>query len=431
MNITTLPELGQRKLAAIAFTDVVNYSGMMNRNEETTLQRLQHHFKRMSEFATQWRGQVVKTTGDGLMIYFESATDAVSWALDVQNRVSSGQKAIPGEEHMQHRIGIHLGDVFFKDGDVMGDGVNIAARLQAEADPGGICISQTVYDVVKMKMNVQATFLGDRELKNIKEAVPIYQILLNAQKQIIETEPSSRAAKSKINAEEPAMSSRAWIGAVILALFVAGVPAGLWFWQKHSSEKLPPTNAEVAMERPPQMQTTQQPQIPPASRNNADRALSFLAQKLSAYNREKPFHLSSFTAPDGRQIPAMDVWMEGDSLGLRRDGQTMTHALNQTPRPMIARIIMELAKQNPNDPESQRIREMVQEKMRQFTGGNQSFPQQGEQFSQPPPQEQQGFNQFQNQQRPMKRRDKRQPNGQGPSPQQDEQTPSSPPPQQY
>ncbi|MFZ5805744.1 MAG: adenylate/guanylate cyclase domain-containing protein [Verrucomicrobiota bacterium] len=457
MNTTTLSELGQRKLAAIAFTDVVNYSGMMNRNEERTLQRLQHHFKRMSEFAEQWRGQVVKTTGDGLMIYFESAIDAVSWALDVQNRVSSGHQATPSEERMQHRIGIHLGDVFFKDGDVMGDGVNIAARLQAEADPGGICISQTVYDVVKMKMNVQATFLGDRELKNIKESVPIYQILLNAQKQIIENgdAPAVRVVKSKAEAVEPSMNSKAWIGAVVLALFVAGVPAGLWFLQKRSSEKLPSTSADVAMKSP--HQATSEPRLPSqqtgASNDKAHEVLSFLKQKLSSYHRENPLHLTAITTPNGRQVPEMDVWMESDSLMVRRDGQEMNHAIHQTPRPMLARIAMELVKQNPNDPMSQRVRETIQEKMRQnFSkqdgqkgalpqqgGGGQFFqPQQGQQgFHQPPPNPQdnsfQGPQQNQNFQRnpQMKRVGQRQFNGQPPPPQQDEQMPSSLPSQQY
>lgn len=172
---------GQRSLAAIVFTDVVSFSARMQADEEVTLRLLQRDFSAMRETCTQHHGSVLKTTGDGLLLYFSSAVQAVACALAMQRLFAEQAKSRPATETLTHRLGIHLGDVFVSDQDVMGDGVNIAARLQAEAQPGGICISQTVYDVVKNKLALHVTRLGPRELKNISQVIPIYRLLLEAQ----------------------------------------------------------------------------------------------------------------------------------------------------------------------------------------------------------------------------------------------------------
>jgi class 3 adenylate cyclase len=172
---------GQRTLAAIVFTDVVSFSARMQADEETTLRLLQRDFGLMREIAGQHQGSVLKTTGDGLLLYFSSAVQAVACALAMQRQFAEHARKHPPEQVLVHRLGIHLGDVFVSEQDVMGDGVNIAARLQAEAEPGGICISQTVYDVVKNKLTLHVTSLGARELKNITESIPIYKLLLEAQ----------------------------------------------------------------------------------------------------------------------------------------------------------------------------------------------------------------------------------------------------------
>lgn len=171
---------GQRSLAAIVFTDVVSFSARMQADEETTLKLLQRDFDAMREICIQHQGSVLKTTGDGLLLYFSSAVQAVACALAMQRFFAEQAKGRPAAESLVHRLGIHLGDVFVNDQDVMGDGVNIAARLQAEAEPGGICISQTVYDVVKNKLALHVTKLGPRELKNISQHIPIYKLLLEA-----------------------------------------------------------------------------------------------------------------------------------------------------------------------------------------------------------------------------------------------------------
>lgn len=173
--------LNQRTLAAIVFTDVVGFSSRMQADELGTLKLLHRDFAEMRRISTEHEGAVLKTTGDGLLLTFTSAVQAVACALTMQRQFAAEAKSLGASGALQHRIGIHLGDVLVHDQDVMGDGVNIASRLQAEAEPGGICISQTVYDVVKNKLEMNVVSLGARELKNISHAMPVYQLLLEAQ----------------------------------------------------------------------------------------------------------------------------------------------------------------------------------------------------------------------------------------------------------
>lgn len=177
---STFDSFGHRTLAAIVFTDVVSYSARMNVDEEHTLGLVQRDLQLMSEICQKHGGQVLKFTGDGLLMHFHSAVQAVACAQETQQSIVEQAKDLVETEILWHRIGIHLGDVFLSKTDVMGDGVNIAARLQSEAQPGGICMSRTVYDVVKRCLTLKATYLGPRDLKNIKEAVHVYQILMAA-----------------------------------------------------------------------------------------------------------------------------------------------------------------------------------------------------------------------------------------------------------
>jgi class 3 adenylate cyclase len=171
----------QRTLAAIVFTDAVSFSARMQKDEVGTLRILQRDFGEMRRICTEHEGAVLKTTGDGLLMTFSSAVHAVACALAMQRQFAAEAKDQEAKDVLLHRIGIHIGDIIVQDKDVMGDGVNIASRLQSEAEPGGICISQTVYDVVKNKIALQVVHLGPRELKNITQAIPVYRILLEAQ----------------------------------------------------------------------------------------------------------------------------------------------------------------------------------------------------------------------------------------------------------
>jgi class 3 adenylate cyclase len=174
-----IPQIGQRALAAIVFTDVVKFSSLASEDEQHALELMERDIKVMEEIVPKHEGIVLKKLGDGLLIYFSSAVQAVTCAEDIQRAFAENSILYPPAERMQHRIGIHLGDVFIKENDVMGDGVNVAARLQAEAEPNGICISQTVYDVVKNQLALQTAYLGQKDLKNIKNPVPVYRILVS------------------------------------------------------------------------------------------------------------------------------------------------------------------------------------------------------------------------------------------------------------
>jgi class 3 adenylate cyclase len=175
-------EPGGRILAAIVFTDVVNFSARVQAAEVTTLSLLEQDFAVMTKCCEQHSGWMLKSTGDGLLLYFSSAVNAVGCALEIQRGFAQRAQTSPADQTLTHRVGVHLGDIFVKDQDVMGDGVNIASRLQAVADPGGICISQTVYDVVKNKLALEVDRLPARELKNIAEPIPMYRVLLAARK---------------------------------------------------------------------------------------------------------------------------------------------------------------------------------------------------------------------------------------------------------
>jgi TolB-like protein/class 3 adenylate cyclase/Tfp pilus assembly protein PilF len=162
----------QRRLAAIVFTDIVGYSARMQRDEHGTLAAVQADFSRMGEVCAQHDGEVLNTMGDGMLLCFGSAVQAVACALALQ-----AEFARRPPEALQHRIGIHLGDVFRQtSGGVAGDGVNLAARLQTKAPPGGVCVSQTVYDTVKGKLPMQARFIGPESFKNIAEPIPIWHL---------------------------------------------------------------------------------------------------------------------------------------------------------------------------------------------------------------------------------------------------------------
>lgn len=229
------PIPGQRSLAAIVFTDVVGFSARMQENEEITLRLLKQDFEIMRAACIQHEGSVLKTTGDGLLLHFMSAVQAVACALAIQRAFAERLKSKPVEKPLVHRVGIHLGDVFFDKDDVMGDGVNIAARLQAEAEPGGICISQTVYHVVRNKLALQVTRLGPRELKNISQAIPIYKLLLKAQS----IEDSTKAVIHHDDGSDPPLqrivaSRRTWLVVAVALGLVAVTAFGMRAWIRHN-----------------------------------------------------------------------------------------------------------------------------------------------------------------------------------------------------
>ncbi len=175
-NVPSASALGQRFLAAIVFTDVVSYSKRMATNETDTLLKLKDDREIMERLCRAYAGAVIKSTGDGLLMLFPGAEQAVLAAIEIQVELGTAKGDRPTDhDRLQHRIGIHLGDIYFKDGDILGNAVNIAARLESNAEPGGVCVSQDVYHAVRANLGVQFTVLPDVVLKNIGN-FPVYRL---------------------------------------------------------------------------------------------------------------------------------------------------------------------------------------------------------------------------------------------------------------
>lgn len=165
-----------RKLTTIFCADVQDYSRLMGKDEEGTLATLRRYRDAMTRLIEAHSGRVVNTWGDGVFAEFPSVVEAVRAAIDVQNELAGYNAAMDIDKRMLFRIGLNLGDVIADGNDLYGDGVNIAARLQSRAAPGGIVISNTVYDQVRNKLAVGFDFLGQLEVKNIEGGVPSYAV---------------------------------------------------------------------------------------------------------------------------------------------------------------------------------------------------------------------------------------------------------------
>ena len=190
-----------RKLAAILAADVVGYSRLASEDEDRTLARLRAlRSDLIDPTIAVYNGRVIKRTGDGALVEFRSVVDAVRCAIEVQNGMVERNAGVPQDRRIEFRIGIHLGDVVEEsDGDLMGDGVNIASRLEGVAAPGAICLSEDAYRQVKARLDLSVADLGSTHLKNIAEPIRVYSLAVGAAgaKAIAMSEPStSRPAGS-------------------------------------------------------------------------------------------------------------------------------------------------------------------------------------------------------------------------------------------
>ncbi len=166
-----------RRLAAILAADVVGYSRLMEQNESGTLASLKVRRKQVLEpLVARYQGRVFKFTGDGVLIDFGSAVNAVQCAVELQHGMAAANSGLPEARHIVLRIGVNLGDVIMEGSDLYGDGINIAARLESIAEPGGIAVSGTAFDQVKNKIDVVLEDLGPQTLKNIAEPVRVYRV---------------------------------------------------------------------------------------------------------------------------------------------------------------------------------------------------------------------------------------------------------------
>ena len=172
------PERIERKLVAILAADIAGYSRLMGVDEVGTARALREHRAAVDPIVTSHGGRIVKTTGDGVLLQFPSVVAAVECAVAVQNLMAERNADVPQDRRMLFRMGINLGDVLIEDDDILGDGVNIAARLEGIAEPGGLCISESSYQQVRDKLAIHFEDMGQQQLKNITRPVRVYRIPL-------------------------------------------------------------------------------------------------------------------------------------------------------------------------------------------------------------------------------------------------------------
>ena len=228
--------LTERRLAAIMAADVVSYSRMMGVDEVGTLNTLKNHRRELIDPAVAgYRGRIVKTTGDGLLVEFASVVDAVACAVAVQRGMLSRNAEEAEDKRVIFRIGINVGDVIIDGDDIFGDGVNIAARLESLCEPGGLCISRTANDQIRDKLPLSFTDLGEQTVKNIARAVGVFGLAAKDIAALPEEElpRAPDTAEPAVETVPPSRRRPVWFAsAAIVILIVAG---GAWFVRQHGS----------------------------------------------------------------------------------------------------------------------------------------------------------------------------------------------------
>jgi len=230
----------QRKLAAIMFTDMVGYSALSQRDDKLALELLEEHRQLLREIFPRFNGTEVKTIGDAFLIEFQSALEAAQCAIEIQRTLAKRNHDVTVDRRIELKIGIHIGDVVHRGGDVYGDGVNIASRIESLAGAGGICVSMDVERQIRNALEARLEKLAPTELKNISVAMDLFRIVL----------PWEQGPKAELKNAEPSVSPRtfpasrlAWVGAIVLAV----VGAGWWF--AHQSSKQAARSPSVSSSR--------------------------------------------------------------------------------------------------------------------------------------------------------------------------------------
>lgn len=220
----------KRKLTAILSADVKDYSLLMGEDEEATVRTITSHRKVITSVIQRYRGRVVDSPGDNILAEFASVVDAVQGAVEIQKVIRAKNARLPDERKMDFRIGINLGDVIHEDDKIYGDGVNIAARVEGLADPGGICISGSAYDQIDTKLDLGYEYIGEHTVKNISKPVRVYKV---------SPDPDSLQKVAEKRAL-PLKRPRAVFAALILLALIAG---GVGIWRTYWMPAFPSTDA--------------------------------------------------------------------------------------------------------------------------------------------------------------------------------------------
>jgi adenylate cyclase len=178
MGLSTADRV-ERRLTAVLAADVAGYSRLMGADEEGTLAQLKAHRRALIDpKIAEHRGRIVKTTGDGMLVEFASVVDALRCAVEVQRGMAERNSEVPQDKRIEFRVGIHQGDIIIEGDDIFGDGVNVAARLEGLAEPGGICVSGRVQEDAEGKLEITFENAGEQQLKNIARPVRVYRMRL-------------------------------------------------------------------------------------------------------------------------------------------------------------------------------------------------------------------------------------------------------------
>ncbi len=239
----------KRKLDVILAADVEGYSRLMGVDEEATLKTLNAYREVIDGLIARHEGRICNTAGDSLIAEFASPVEAVRCAISIQEELRVRNAELPEDRQMRFRIGINLGDIIVDGDEIYGDGVNVAARLEAVAEPGGICVSASVFDQVKHKLSMGFEDIGPQEVKNIAEPVPAFRIVPG---------PVSGAAGAR-PAPKPSVAARWRVPAIAAGVIVAFVAGGLVIWDAYF--RAPPPPPVVASEEAPAPALPDKPSI--------------------------------------------------------------------------------------------------------------------------------------------------------------------------
>jgi adenylate cyclase len=232
----------ERRLAAILAADVVGYSRLIREDESGTLAELKAHREQLFEPKIAERGgRIVKLMGDGLLVEFPSAVDAVRCAVEIQHLVSARNADRTEDSRVTYRIGINIGDIVVEDDDIYGDGVNVAARLEGLSEPSGICMARNVFDQVKDKLDLTIEHLGEHEIKNIDEPVTVYRVVLDDRAAALVTPVVRTAVKP---------TRRRWLAAASATAVLVAVVGGVFLWRPWAPDVEPASVARMAFPLP-------------------------------------------------------------------------------------------------------------------------------------------------------------------------------------